>query len=162
MDFLWMEAIGVILEGRHFLGQQGDPRICCEEQLSGFGREIIPLGESASSSSVSRRAASGSFFTEDAITYQNRRHLQIGSTSSTSCSIGIGTPVMDGCSRSVPERQLSGRRAVDQNERHFTAKVDALTYVHTINYSGLRTDRRRPVLIPPSPVDAPGSRCFLL
>ncbi|WP_213040312.1 hypothetical protein [Nitrospira defluvii] len=148
---VWMDVSGwkpsvSFWRGRHFLSQQGDPEYAASN-FPEFGlSKIIPLGESASIEFGVQARRIRAFFTEDGITYQNRDTFKWVNQQYLLFNWNWDTrdgrlfrdlfPMKD----SPPP----GAPAADR-ERRFTAKIDALTYVYHINYSGLGQIGGRPV-----------------
>ncbi|ODT44230.1 MAG: hypothetical protein ABS70_06000 [Nitrospira sp. SCN 59-13] len=138
MDFSgWRPSVS-FWRGRHFLSQQGDPEYAASN-FPEFGlAKIIPLGESASLEFGVQARRIRAFFTEDGITYQNRDTFKW--VNQQYLLFNWNWDTRDGrLLRDLfpaKDRSSSGEPSTE-TERHFTAKFDALTYIYTINYSGL-------------------------
>ena len=132
--------------GRHFLSQQGDPEYAASN-FPEFGlAKIISLGESASIEFGVQARRIRAFFTEDGRTFQNRDTFKW--VNQQYLLFNWNWDTRDGrLFRDLfptKESPPPGLPTADTG-RHFTAKVDALTYVYNINYAGLGQIGGRPV-----------------
>lgn len=146
MDFSgWRPSVS-FWKGRHFLSQQGDPEYAASN-FPEFGlAKIIPLGESASIEFGVQARRIRAFFTEDGITYQNRDTFKW--VNQQYLLFNWNWDTRDGrLFRDLFPTKDSpppGEPATDR-EQHFTAKLDALTYVYNTSYAGLGQIGGRPV-----------------
>lgn len=146
MDFSgWRPSVS-FWKGRHFLSQQGDPEYAASN-FPEFGlAKIIPLGESASIEFGVQARRIRAFFTEDGITYQNRDTFKW--VNQQYLLFNWNWDTRDGrLFRDLfhtKDSPLPREPAADR-EQHFTAKLDALTYVYNISYAGLGQIGGRPV-----------------
>ncbi len=148
---VWLDVAGwrpsvSFWRGRQFLSQQGDPEYAASN-FPEFGlSKIIPLGRSASIEFGVQARRVRAFFTEDGITYQNRdtfkwvnqQYLVFNWNWDTT----DGQFVRDLFASSEP---LAIESKPANTPTRFTAKLDTLTYVYNIGYSGLRQIGGRPV-----------------
>jgi hypothetical protein len=146
MDFSgWRPSVS-FWKGRHFLSQQGDPEYAASN-FPEFGlAKIIPLGESASIEFGVQARRIRAFFTEDGITYQNRDTFKW--VSQQYLVFNWNWDTTDG--QFVRDLFSAGDTPSSEPKPthlppRFTAKLDTLTYVYNIDYSGLRQIGGRPV-----------------
>ena len=147
----WLDLAGwrpylAFWKGRNFLSQQGDP----EYRTSSFPEiglaKTIRLGDRASIEFGAQARRIRAFFTEDGVNYQNRdtfkwvnqEYLVFNWNWDTNHADLIGD-VWASLSRPFGDRQDAPAG------RQFTAKLDTLTYVYSIAYSGIRQINGVPV-----------------
>lgn len=133
-------------KGRNFLSQQGDPEFRASN-FPEFGlSRTIRLGDRASIEFGAQARRIRAFFTEDGLNYMmrdtfkwvNQEYLVFNWNWDTNHADLI-EDVWASLSRPFGDRQEP------QSERRFAAKLDALTYVYNIAYSGLRQINGLPV-----------------
>ena len=148
---LWLDLAGwrpsvSFWRGRHFLSQQGDPEYAASN-FPEFGlSKIIPLGESASIEFGVQARRIRAFFTEDGVNYQNRDTFKWVNQQYLVFNWNWDTADGRFMRDLFPARSTdASRMPPDASAPRFMVKVDALTYVYNINYSGLAQIGGRPV-----------------
>ncbi|MBS0170436.1 MAG: hypothetical protein JSR62_08775 [Nitrospira sp.] len=140
----WLDLAGwrpylAFWKGRNFLSQQGDP----EFRASNFPEiglsKMIRLGPRASLEFGVQARRIRSFFTEDGLTYMNRdtfkwvnQEYLVFNWDWDTNHADLASDVWASLSRPFDVRQDAPA------ERRFTAKLDALTYVYSLSYAGVR------------------------
>ncbi len=148
---VWLDLAGwrpsvSFWRGGHFLSQQGDPEYAASN-FPEFGlSKMIPLGDSASIEFGVQARRIRAFFTEDGINYQNRDTFKW--VNQQYLVFNWNWDTADGrLLRDLFPAQnapASTDQATEATPR-FTAKLDTLTYVYNIAYSGLGQIGGRPV-----------------
>lgn len=133
-------------KGRNFLSQQGDPEFRASN-FPEFGlSRTVRLGDRASIEFGAQVRRIRAFFTEDGLTYMtrdtfkwvNQEYVVFNWNWDTNHADMIGD-VWASLSRPFSDRQEP------ESERRFFAKLDTLTYVYNIDYSGIRQLNGLPV-----------------
>ena len=150
---VWLDLAGwrpsvSFWRGRHFLSQQGDPEYAASN-FPEFGlSKIIPIGDSASIEFGVQARRIRAFFTEDGVNYQNRDTFKW--VNQQYLLFNWNWDTADGRfmrdlfpALSAPASASTGQPT--ETAPRFTAKLDTLTYVYHINYSGLGQIGGRPV-----------------
>ncbi|MBA3754116.1 MAG: hypothetical protein H0X01_08280, partial [Nitrospira sp.] len=148
---VWLDLAGwrpsvSFWRARHFLSQQGDPEYAASN-FPEFGlSKIIPLGDSASIEFGVQARRIRAFFTEDGVHYQNRDTFKW--VNQQYLVFNWNWDTADGrLLRDLfppQDASASADQATAATPR-FTAKLDTLTYVYHIAYSGLKQIGGRPV-----------------
>jgi len=148
---VWLDVAGwrpsvSFWRGRHFLSQQGDPEYAASN-FPEFGlSKIIPLGDSASIEFGVQARRIRAFFTEDGVHYQNRDTFKWVNQEYLVFNWNWDTADGRFLKDLFPAQDAAAPTdRATATERRFTAKVDALTYVYHIGYSGLTQIGGRPV-----------------
>ncbi|MDL1888737.1 hypothetical protein FBQ96_03985, partial [Nitrospirales bacterium NOB] len=150
-DRVWLDLAGwrpsvSFWRGRQFLSQQGDPEYAASNFPEFSLSKIFVLGPSASIEFGMQARRIRAFFTEDGITYQNRDTFKWVNQQyllfNWNWDTADGRFFRDLFPASTPR---SVQETAAAEEPRFTAKLDALTYVYHINYSGLDQVGGRPV-----------------
>ncbi|KXK05380.1 MAG: hypothetical protein UZ03_NOB001000878 [Nitrospira sp. OLB3] len=148
---VWLDLAGwrpsvSFWRGRQFLSQQGDPEYAASNFPEFSLSKIFVLGPSASIEFGMQARRIRAFFTEDGITYQNRDTFKWVNQQyllfNWNWDTADGRFFRDLFPASTPR---SVQETAAAEEPRFTAKLDALTYVYHINYSGLDQVGGRPV-----------------
>jgi hypothetical protein len=132
--------------GREFLSQQGDPEYAASNFPEFSLSKVIPLGDSASIEFGVQARRIRAFFTEDGIHYQNRDEFKWVNQQYLVFNWNWDTADGRWLRDLFPTKgaPASADQTTNSTPR-FTAKLDALTYVYNIAYSGLDQIGGRPV-----------------
>ena len=147
----WLDVAGwrpyvSFWKGRNFLSQQGDPEFRASS-FPEFGlSRTLRLGDRASIEFGAQARRIRAFFTLEGINYMtrdtfkwvNQEYVMFNWNWDTNHADLLGD-VWASLSRPFSERQEP------ESERRFFAKLDALTYVYNIDYSGVRSVNGFPV-----------------
>ena len=131
----WRPSIS-FWKGRQFLSQQGDPEFAASNFLEVGLSRIIPLGETASIEFGVQARRIREFFTEEGIVFQNRNTFKWVNQQYIVFNWNWDT----GRSRLLEDLFASPPPPEDAGQagpRRFTAKLDTLTYIYNIDYSGI-------------------------
>lgn len=148
---VWLDLAGwrpsvSFWRGRQFISQQGDPEYAASN-FPEFGlSKIIPLGDSASIEFGVQARRIRAFFTEDGVTYQNRDTFKWVNQQYLLFNWNWDTADGRFLNDLFPaDHADSSTDQAKGTAPRFKAKIDALTYVYHIGYSGLTQIGGRPV-----------------
>jgi hypothetical protein len=148
---VWLDLAGwrpsvSFWKGRQFISQQGDPEYAASN-FPEFGlTKVIPLGDSASIEFGLQARRIRAFFTEDGVNYQNRDTFKW--VNQQYLLFNWNWDTADGRFLKDLFPSLDDSPSTDPTmggARRFTPKIDALTYVYHIGYSGLTQIGGQPI-----------------